>query len=72
MPGNNKTQRYRVTEEHCSHEVCAATIPGHAWGHIKSGWFFQRDGTQYCPEHTPEWVAEWRARKNHKITEKES
>lgn len=35
------------------------------WDIIKAGeagWFFQKDGTTWCPEHTPEWVEEWRAR----------
>lgn len=28
-----------------------------------AGWFFKRDGTSYCPEHLPEWVDGWRARR---------
>ena len=47
----------------CSHEGCKARIKSHAWGKIKSGWFFQKDDNQYCPEHIPEWVEAWRARK---------
>lgn len=30
------------------------------------GWFFQKDGTAWCPEHTPEWVAEWRENRRKK------
>lgn len=46
----------------CSHPGCDKKIRGHAWGHIKaSDWFFQKDGQSWCPDHHPEWVAEWRA-----------
>lgn len=51
--------------------VCGATIPhknrsGRAskWDAIRaaeSGWFEQKDGTLYCPEHVPDWVEPWRA-----------
>lgn len=27
------------------------------------GWFEQKDGTNWCPDHTPAWVQAWRARK---------
>lgn len=27
----------------------------------KTGWFFQKDGSVYCPDHVPDWVAAWRA-----------
>lgn len=27
------------------------------------GWFEQRDGTWWCPDHIPDWVASWQARK---------
>ncbi len=58
------------TLTHCSHIGCPATVPNHAWGRIKSDWFFQRNGTQYCPDHTPAWVAAWRADRS-KTTKKE-
>lgn len=35
------------------------------WDVIKAGeagWFFQRDGTAWCPNHVPEWVESWRER----------
>lgn len=32
----------------------------------EKGWFFQKDGTTYCPKHVPAWVAEWRKRKKDK------
>jgi hypothetical protein len=47
----------------CSEPDCPETIPNHMWGKVKSNWFFQKDGKQYCPKHTPAWVAGWRARK---------
>lgn len=46
--------------------ACDRTVPGHRWGKIKAqdqGWFFAKDGAAFCPEHVPEWVEEWRARK---------
>lgn len=45
---------------HCAEPDCEATIKSHAWGKIKSGWFFAKDGASFCAEHTPEWVAGWR------------
>lgn len=48
----------------CSIEGCPASVADHYWGKVKAiGWFFMRDGTAYCPEHLPEWLAEWRAGK---------
>lgn len=47
----------------CASPGCANEIPNHAWAAIKTeGWFHQKDGKSWCPEHTPEWVAEWRAK----------
>lgn len=25
-----------------------------------AGWFFQNDGTTFCPAHVPDWVESWR------------
>lgn len=47
----------------CRADGCSATIPNHKFGKIKSGWFEQKDGTVWCPKHTPAWVAAWRAKK---------
>ena len=55
--------RYEVEEIPCSDEECTETVRNHYWGRVKSGWFFQKDGSAWCPAHIPEWVAEWRARK---------
>lgn len=48
----------------CSEEGCDKTIKNHLWGHIKAdGWFFSKDGSLFCPDHVPAWVADWRKRK---------
>ena len=48
----------------CSQGGCEQSVKGHAWGKIKAeGWFFQMNGDSWCPEHHPEWVAEWRRNK---------
>lgn len=47
----------------CSEPGCDATRKNHQWGAIKAhaaGWFEQKDGQSWCPEHTPPWVAAWR------------
>ena len=47
----------------CAEPGCEATVKDHAWGKIKAdGWFFTKTGEAWCPDHNPEWVAEWRAR----------
>lgn len=46
----------------CSEDGCPASVANNRWAKIHSvGWFFMRDGSAYCPEHLPEWLAEWRA-----------
>jgi len=56
-----------VREPHdigCSQEGCERWIKNNAWAKIKAEeWLFQKDGTAWCPDHLPGWVAEWRARK---------
>ncbi len=50
--------------EHCSEPGCEATVKNHYWGRVKADlWFFQKNGDAWCPDHHPEWVAAWRARK---------
>lgn len=47
----------------CAHPGCSASHKDHLWGQIKADdWFHQKDGTAWCPDHHPEWVASWRAR----------
>lgn len=50
----------------CSEPDCERGIRDHRWARIKAadeGWFFQKDGSTWCPDHNPPWVAGWRARK---------
>lgn len=40
-------------------------FPDH-WGKkeaARKGWFLQRNGDAWCPDHIPDWVVEWRQRK---------
>jgi len=47
----------------CAEDDCARTIRNHRWGRTKAeGWFEERDGTVWCPDHRPAWYAAWRAR----------
>jgi len=49
---------------------CTASIELHYWAKVRAsdkGWFFQKDGTIWCPEHVPEWVPAWRAEKKRKV-----
>jgi hypothetical protein len=42
---------------------CEESVPDNRWSKIRAsaaGWFFQKDGTAYCPLHVPAWVAGWR------------
>lgn len=48
----------------CAGPGCQASIPDHAWGHTKAaGWFLQKDGRAWCPEHQPGWLQGWRNRR---------
>lgn len=50
----------------CAELACAASIKPDGWSKTdahKKGWFFQKNGLIWCPEHNPDWVAEWRASK---------
>lgn len=47
----------------CADKDCPARTPNHQWGRIRAtGWFEERDGTMWCPDHRPAWYAAWRAR----------
>lgn len=48
---------------HCDAPGCDATISNDRWSKTRSGWFQLKDGHDFCPEHTPAWVADWRARR---------
>ncbi len=48
----------------CADPGCEARYQPHRWGSIKAhatGWFIQKDGTAWCPEHVPDWVEAWRS-----------
>lgn len=50
----------------CADPDCKATFRDHRWGAIHAhaaGWLQQKDGTVWCPNHLPGWVADWRARR---------
>jgi hypothetical protein len=50
----------------CKHDGCKRTCVNNYHENIRSGeegWFFQRNGDAWCPDHNPEWVIEWRAKK---------
>lgn len=53
----------------CVEEGCNNSFADHSWGATaayKAGWFVMRDGTAYCFDHNPPWVAEWRAKQREK------
>lgn len=50
----------------CNHPSCNKKFPNNKFTRIKAGdagWFFQKDDVAWCPEHVPDWVGPWRARK---------
>lgn len=48
----------------CSRKGCPSTIKNDYWSKVKADdWFFQQNGDAWCPNHHPEWVAAWRAKK---------
>jgi hypothetical protein len=57
----------RVPPVRCSANGCTVTHPGDKFASIRAkdaGWFHRRDGSEaFCPEHLPDWVVSWRARK---------
>jgi hypothetical protein len=47
----------------CSNPTCDKSFKDNRWSKIKAGgagWFFQKDGSAWCPEHIPDWVKTWR------------
>lgn len=54
----------------CADPGCEAEIKDHAWGRIKAdGWFQQRNGDVWCPDHIPDWVEAWRRRRDARMIE---
>jgi hypothetical protein len=55
----------------CARKNCTESVPGSRWHMIHAqgaGWFFQKDGTSWCPRHVPRWVRGWRARRERHAT----
>lgn len=55
--------------QRCSHDGCENSFAPHKWGNMEAqrlGWFLQRNGDAWCPDHIPDWVAEWRKKKEEK------
>lgn len=51
----------------CSHPGCTQAVLNHRWAHLRAqtdGWFFQRNNTAWCPDHVPDWVPAWRAKRD--------
>jgi hypothetical protein len=58
-PGN-------VQPHKCAKEECTKTYMDHHWGTKEAqreGWFMQRNGDSWCPDHVPDWVEAWREKK---------
>lgn len=58
--------------QQCAQVGCEETFMPHHWGNIRAqndGWFLQKNGDAWCPDHIPEWVAEWRQRTQKNIHE---
>lgn len=56
----------------CAKEECPKFFQNHEWGNKQAqreGWFMQRNGDAWCPDHNPDWVAEWRAKRAEKNKE---
>lgn len=54
-----------IESKPCNVTECPRTYVPHRWGAIKAhadGWFIQKDGTAWCPDHPPAWLKAWRAR----------
>jgi hypothetical protein len=50
----------------CKASGCKNDFFPDKWGAMEAqrlGWFLQKNGDSWCPEHIPDWVAEWRARR---------
>lgn len=57
---------HNVGRKRCSRSSCEKSFVPHRWGNSEArfqGWFLQRNGEAWCPDHHPDWVTEWRAKK---------
>ena len=63
----SEVPRHATPPKKCSGPGCPKTYTPHEWGSKaaqRAGWFLQRNGDAWCPDHHPEWVAAWRARQS--------
>jgi hypothetical protein len=47
----------------CSNPTCGNNFKISHWDNKRAqreGWFLQKNGDSWCPEHTPEWLDAWR------------
>jgi hypothetical protein len=54
----------------CSSPSCAASHKTSRWDAIRAdreGWFHQNNGSAWCLDHNPPWLAEWRAKKRGEV-----
>lgn len=55
-----------VALKKCAEPTCDKTKPDADWAHRTpegEGWFDQRNGDSWCPEHIPAWYTAWKAKK---------
>lgn len=60
---------HHVGMHKCSNPECKNEFRAHEWGTKRAqreGWFLQKNNDKWCPDHLPEWVAEWRAKNGFK------
>lgn len=58
----------------CTDSACEKSIRLHMWGKAEAyaeGWFFQKNGDLWCPDHLPDWVSKWRAKKKAEMDQKD-
>lgn len=55
----------------CNDTGCTSGLPKGGHGVMRKatseGWFLQKDGTAWCPSHTPDWVNPWRESKGYAV-----
>src|SRR5947209_6361233 len=60
-------ERNHDCTKQCAHDGCTAEHQFDGYNAVRAhsfGWFSQRDGRVWCPDHNPPWVTEWRAKRH--------